>query len=139
MTRALQIPEIRQGQALPLQSFLLVGMVRPLRSHPNPTPKRIVGATLAVARLRGLRRFSAQGVAVRLGYIAPSGRKWISNFLPQGDAIGLRYAALSGRKWFADLSAQGVAVGLRYAAPSGRRRFANFRFGNYDFFFQLIN
>ena len=119
MTRALQIPEIWQGQALPLQSFLLVGMVRPLRSHPNPTPKRNVGAILAVARLRGLRRFSAQGVAVGLGYIA-----------------------LSGRKWFADLSAQGDAVGLRYAAPSGRRRFANFRFGNYDFFYsinQLIN
>ena len=48
--------ETRQGQALPLQSFLLDGMVRPLRSHPTPAPKRDVGATLAVARSRGLRR-----------------------------------------------------------------------------------
>ena len=34
--------------------FLLCGMVQPLRSHPNATPKCDVGATLAVARLRGL-------------------------------------------------------------------------------------
>ena len=63
MPRALQIPEIWQGQALPLQSFLLVGMVRPLRSHPNPTPKRIVGAALAVARLRGLPAMTGVAVA----------------------------------------------------------------------------
>jgi len=42
------IPETRQGQALPLQSFLLVGMVRPQGSHPTPTPKCIVGANLCV-------------------------------------------------------------------------------------------
>jgi len=34
-----------------------------------------------------------------LFYAAPSGRKWIGGFfVAQGDAIGLRYIAPSGRK-----------------------------------------
>jgi len=53
MRGMLSIPETEQGQTLPLQSLLGRGIVRPLRSHPTPATERNVGATLAVARLRG--------------------------------------------------------------------------------------
>ena len=110
------IPETGQGQALPLQSFLLVGTVRPLRSHPAPSPKRDVGATLAVARHshlsdenKGIRegvfmhhqllRELIKNKGFKTQIMLPfQGENGLPFFITQGDAIGLRYDALSGRK-----------------------------------------